>query len=323
VTAVEQARGDLAGPAVDLSGDQARAERVAAARRHRRQLINLAIRVVSLAIALALWEVAAWNVDPVLFTSPSKVAVAAYHMVLSGELWTYLWPSLVVLAIGFAFAVVAGIGIGLLLARFSVLDVALTVYITFLYSIPSVALVPLIVLWAGFDTTAKVIILFLFAFFLMVINTYQGVKSVDPKLLEVGRAFRCSERQLWANIVLPGALPFIVTGIRLAVGRGMIGMVLADLYTAISGIGYLIVRTASTFQVDKMFVPIVTLGLLGVTFTAMLRLAENTSRPGLRRRKTTKASSYWEQQGVPGKCHVERLPNDLSPLLVAGVLDGR
>ena len=136
---------------------------------------------------------AAWNVDPVLFTSPTKVAVAAYHMVLSGELWTYLWPSLVVLAIGFAFAVVLGIGIGLLLARFWVLDVALTVYITFLYSIPSVALVPLIVLWAGFDTTAKVIILFLFAFFPMVINTYQGVKSVDPKLLEVGRAFRCSE----------------------------------------------------------------------------------------------------------------------------------
>ena len=79
------------------------------------------------------------------------------------------------------------------------LDVALTVYITFLYSIPSVALVPLIVLWAGFDTTAKVIILFLFAFFPMVINTYQGVKSVDPKLLEVGRAFRCSEGQLWAQ----------------------------------------------------------------------------------------------------------------------------
>jgi sulfonate transport system permease protein len=215
----------------------------------------------------------------VLFTSPTKVAVAAYKMVLSGELWTYLWPSLVVLGIGFALAVVFGIAIGLLLARFWVLDVALTVYITFLYSIPSVALVPLIVLWAGFDTTAKVIILFLFAFFPMVINTYQGVKSVDVKLLEVGHAFRCSERQLWANIVLPGALPFIVTGIRLAVGRGMIGMVLADLYTAISGIGYLIVRSASTFQVDKMFVPIVTLGLLGVTLTALLRMVEKVVAP--------------------------------------------
>src|SRR5262249_5513019 len=113
----------------------------------------------------------------------------------------------------------------------------------------------------------------------MVINTYQGVKSVDPKLLEVGRAFRCSEGQLWWNIVLPASLPFIVTGLRLALGRGLIGMVLADLYTAISGIGYLIVRTASTYQVDKMFVPIVTLGLWGVTLTALLRLAEKYVAP--------------------------------------------
>jgi NitT/TauT family transport system permease protein len=281
VTTVEQARGELIDPARAeiLSGERVRAERAAAARRHRRQWINLAIRLVSLAVALLLWEVAAWNVDPILFTSPTKVAAAAYKMVLSGELWTYLWPSLVVLGIGFSLAVVAGIGIGLLLARFWVLDIALNVYITFLYSIPSVALVPLIVLWAGFETTAKVIILFLFAFFPMVINTYQGVKSVDPKLLEVGRAFRCSERQLWTNIVLPASLPFIVTGLRLALGRGLIGMVLADLYTAISGIGYLIVRTASTYQVDRMFVPIVTLGLLGVTLTALLRIAERHVAP--------------------------------------------
>ena len=158
------------------------------------------------------------NVDPVLFTSPSKVAVAAYKMVLSGELWTYLWPSLVVLGIGFSLAVVAGIGIGLLLARFWVLDIALNVYITFLYSIPSVALVPLIVLWAGFETTAKVIILFLFAFFPMVINTYQGVKSVDPQAARGRPRLPLLERQLWANIVLPASLPFIVTGLRLALG---------------------------------------------------------------------------------------------------------
>jgi NitT/TauT family transport system permease protein len=200
-------------------------------------------------------------------------------MIASGELWSFLWPSLIVLCIGLALAVVGGIAIGLLLARFWVLDVAFGVYITFLYSIPSVALVPLIVLWAGFDTTAKVTILFLFAFFPMVINTYQGVKNVDPKLLEVGRAFRCTERQLWVNIVLPAALPFIVTGLRLAVGRGMIGMVLADLYTAISGIGYLIVRTASTYEVDKMFVPIMLLGILGVTLTSLVRVLETKVAP--------------------------------------------
>jgi NitT/TauT family transport system permease protein len=266
-------------PAGELSDDRARAERVAAERRRRLQLQNLGIRVVSLALALTLWEVAGANIDPVLFTTPSKVAVAAVEMVFSGELWSYLAPSLIVLMIGLCLAILFGIAIGLLLARFRILDIGLTVYITFLYSIPSVALVPLIVLWAGYETTAKVIILFMFAFFPMVINTYQGVKSVDPKLLEVGRAFRCSERQLWGNIVLPASLPFIVTGIRLALGRGMIGMVLADLYTAISGIGYLIVRTASTFQIDKMFVPIVTLGLLGVTLTALLRVAEKRVAP--------------------------------------------
>jgi len=234
---------------------------------------------VSVTIVLLLWEQLGDHVDAALFTKPSLIAVAAVDMIGSGELWSFLAPSLVVLAVGLTLASAIGIVTGLLLARFWIADVALGVYITFLYSIPSVALVPLIVLWAGYETTAKIVILFMFAFFPMAINTYQGVKNVDSTLLEVGRAFRCSERQLWINIVLPGALPFIVTGLRLAVGRGLIGMVLADLYTAISGIGYLIVRTASTFQVDRMFVPIVTLGLLGVTLTALLRLLERRVAP--------------------------------------------
>jgi sulfonate transport system permease protein len=254
--------------------DRQRAKKVAAARRRRQLLLNIAVRIVSLGTVMIIWQLFGAKVDQTLFTTPSKIALAAVDMIESGELWTYLSSSLVVLAIGLSLAAVIGVVIGLVLARFWVLDVGLGVYITFLYSIPSVALVPLIVLWAGFDITAKVIILFLFAFFPMVINTYQGVKNVDPKLIEVGRSFRCSERQLWTNIVLPGALPFIVTGLRLAVGRGLIGMVLADLYTAISGIGYLIVRTASTYQVDKMFVPIVVLGLLGVTLTACVRFLE-------------------------------------------------
>jgi sulfonate transport system permease protein len=282
VSTIEHATGDaLPAPAgaANLTGDKTRAEQVATGRRRRRQWQIIGIRLASLAIVLSVWQIFGARVDPVLFTTPSKIFLAAVTMIGSGELWTYLWPSLVVLGIGLALAAVLGIAIGLLLARFWFLDVALGVYITFLYSIPSVALVPLIVLWAGFEMTAKVIILFLFAFFPMVINTHQGVKTVDPKLLEVGRAFRCSERQLWTNIVLPAALPFIVTGLRLAVGRGLIGMVLADLYTAISGIGYLIVRTASTYQVDKMFVPIVTLGMLGVSLTALLRLFETYVAP--------------------------------------------
>jgi NitT/TauT family transport system permease protein len=281
VSSVVPARDDAVPPDAmsDENVERARAGQVAAARRRKRLLQVSVIRVVSLVSVLVLWQVVGAGVDPTLFTTPTAMAKAAVDMIASGELWSFLWPSLIVLCIGLALAVVGGIAIGLLLARFWVLDVAFGVYITFLYSIPSVALVPLIVLWAGFDTTAKVTILFLFAFFPMVINTYQGVKNVDPKLLEVGRAFRCTERQLWVNIVLPAALPFIVTGLRLAVGRGMIGMVLADLYTAISGIGYLIVRTASTYEVDKMFVPIMLLGILGVTLTSLVRVLETKVAP--------------------------------------------
>jgi NitT/TauT family transport system permease protein len=258
----------------DDSGDRLRAQKVAAARRQRKLLINIAIRTVSLFSVLVIWEIFGADIDQSLFTTPSKIVHAAIVMIGDGELWEFLAPSLLVLVVGLSLAAIIGVAIGLLLARFEGLDVAFGVYITFLYSIPSVALVPLIVLWAGFGFVSKVLILFLFAFFPMVINTYQGVKNVDTKLLEVGRSFRCTEGQLWRNIVLPGALPFIVTGLRLAVGRGLIGMVLADLYTAISGIGYLIVRTASTYEVDKMFVPIVALGLLGVGLTASVRFLE-------------------------------------------------
>ena len=275
-TATKSARGTLTD---EVAAEQHRARQLAAARRGRRRLYVLGIRLVSIAVVLTAWQLVGQRIDPILFTTPSAVSVAALQMVTSGELWSYLWPSLVVLVVGLVISALAGIAGGLLLARFWALDVALDMYITFLYSTPTVALVPLIVLWVGFESTAKIVILFLFAFFPLVINTYQGVKSVDPRLLEVGRAFRCSERQLWTNIVLPAALPFIVTGLRLAVGRGLIGMVLADLYTAISGIGYLIVRSASTYRVDKMFVPIVVLGLLGITLTALLRAAERWVAP--------------------------------------------
>jgi len=270
----------LAVPAMsELLPEQIAAKQAAQSDKQRRLAKTVAIKAVSLAVVLAAWQFVGSGINEALFTVPSKVVVAGAQMIASGELWQYLAPSLLVLLLGLAIAAVLGIGTGLLLARYWALDTAFDMYVTFLYSIPSVALLPVIVLWAGFDVSAKVIVLVLFAYFPLAINTYQGVKNVDPKLIEVGRAFHCSEGQLWRNVVLPGALPFIVTGFRLAVGRGLIGMVLADLYTAISGIGYLIVRTASTYRVDKMFVPVVVLGVLGITLTALLRLSERKIAP--------------------------------------------
>jgi len=247
--------------------------------RRRHLFATLAIRVVSLAVVLGVWEVFGRQVNPVLFAPPSAVFAAAVQLIGSGELWRYLSQSLVVLAYGFVAATVLGIGAGLVMARYWVIDVALETYITALYSIPMVAVVPVLVLWIGFDTLAKSVVIFLFTFFPIVINTYQGVKNVDPRLVEVGRAFRANEAQLWTNIILPAALPFIIAGLRLAIGRGLIAMVFADIYTAISGIGYLVVRYASIYQIDKMFVPVVTLGVLGVTLTGILRLAERRLAP--------------------------------------------
>lgn len=263
----------------DISAEQQAARDRAKAQQRKWMAANLAIRIISLVIVLGGWEYFGRQVNPVLFTYPTAVGAAAIKMIGSGELWQYLSQSLIVLGAGLALAVVFGIALGVIMARYWVIDIALDTYITALYSIPSVALVPVLVLWIGFETSAKIAVVFLFTFFPMVINTYQGVKNVDTRLLEVGRAFRCSERQLWANIILPAALPFIVAGLRLSIGRGLIGMVLADLYTAITGIGYLISRYASIYRTDAMFVPVVTLGVLGITLTGLLRVIERWVTP--------------------------------------------
>lgn len=262
-----------------LAAEQQAARERARAVQRQWTATNAAIRVISLVLVLTAWELIGRQINPVLFTYPTAVANAATAMISSGELWRYLSQSLIVLFAGLGLAAIFGIALGLVMARFWVIDIALDTYITALYSIPSVALVPVLVLWFGFEITAKTAVVFLFTFFPIVINTYQGVKNVDSHLIEVGRAFRCSEKDLWIHIVLPAAVPFIVAGLRLAIGRGLIGMVLADLYTAITGIGYLIARYASIYRTDAMFVPIVTLGILGITLTGVLRFFERRVAP--------------------------------------------
>jgi ABC-type nitrate/sulfonate/bicarbonate transport system permease component len=263
----------------ELAREQEAAGERARAAQRRSKMIRVAIRIGSLVVVLGGWEYFGRQTNPILFTYPTAVANAAVKMIASGELWKYLSQSLIVLFAGLGLAAIFGIALGLVMARFWILDLALDTYITALYSVPAVALVPVLVLWFGFEMTAKIAVVFLFTFFPIVINTYQGVKNVDERLIEVGRAFRCNERDLWIHIVLPAAVPFVVAGLRLAIGRGLIAMVLADLYTAITGIGYLISRYASTYRTDAMFVPVVTLGLLGITLTGLLRFIERRVAP--------------------------------------------
>ncbi len=222
------------------------------------------VRLLSLAVVLLLWEFYGRRVNPILFTYPTAIARAFFELVASGELASYARESLLVLLYATVLSIVAGVLLGVLMGRFSMVEWAADMYVSALYSTPMVAVVPLIVLWFGFKVPAKVIIVFLFMVFPVLLNTYEGVKNVDRNLQEVARSFCSSERQLWRHLIIPSAVPFIVAGIRLAIGRGLVGMIIAEFYTSITGLGYMIVRYANAFETDKLFVPIVVVMVLGV-----------------------------------------------------------
>jgi NitT/TauT family transport system permease protein len=165
------------------------------------------------------------------------------------------------------------------MARIRKLDWALDLPINALYATPMVALVPILVLWFGIYLKAKIIVVFLFAVFPILINTYQGVRECDKGLLEVARSYRSSEWWTWRDVLLPFALPYITAGIRLAIGRGLVGMVIAEFYTTISGLGFMITRYANVFEMDKTFVPVIVLMFLGVSLTSMLKWLERRIAP--------------------------------------------
>jgi len=236
--------------------------------------LPLTYRLGSLVVVLAIWEACAPLIDPIFFSYPSAIALAFYELTASGELWHYAKQSIEILLYGMLFAIVLGIALGLVMARFPKVDWTLDVYVNALYATPMVALVPLLVLWLGIRIEAKVTVVFLFAFFPILINTYQGVKNVDQGLVEVARSFNTSERRMWVDVLLPSAVPYIAAGIRLAIGRALVGMVIAEFYTAISGLGYMVVRYAHIFQMDKTMVPVILLMIMGVVFSAVLRRIE-------------------------------------------------
>lgn len=232
-----------------------------------------------LALILIVWEIVGPFISPILFSYPSKIAVAFYQLTISGELPYYALESLQILFAGLGFAILIGVPLAVLMARVKPVDWALDLPINALYATPMVALVPLLVLWFGIYMQAKIIVVFLFAVFPILINTYQGVRECDKNMLEVARSFRSTEWQMWKDVLLPFALPYIAAGIRLAIGRGLVGMVIAEFYTTISGLGYMITRYAHIFETDKTFVPIILLMFLGITLTGLLKRAERHIAP--------------------------------------------
>ena len=256
-----------------------RGRAAAQARRRRERAAEWAVRIASLLAVLGLWEVYGRSVNKALFAPPSRVLSAGLEMTASGELWSYLQGSLLVLAIGFAISLLIGIPLGVALARSKYLHYTLDWYIDAFNSTPNVALVPLLTLLFGFDLQAKVIVVVISAIFAVIVNTEQGVRNVDRRLLEVARSFRSTERQLWGDVIIPSALPYIAAGLRLAVGRALVGMVVAEFFTSITGIGYLIVRYGNSFQPDHLLVPIVVVMALGIILTALTRRIERGIAP--------------------------------------------
>jgi NitT/TauT family transport system permease protein len=232
-----------------------------------------------LVLILVLWEILGPLVNPIFFSYPSKIAVAFVNLTLSGELIYYLLQSLEVLFYGLGFAILIGIPLAVLMARVRPVDWALDLPVNALYATPMVALVPILVLWFGIYLKAKILVVFLFAVFPILINTYQGVRECDKNMLEVARSFRSSEWYMWRDVLPPFALPYIAAGIRLSIGRGLVGMVIAEFYTTISGLGYMITRYANIFEMDKTFVPVILLMFLGVTLTALLKRVERRIAP--------------------------------------------
>jgi NitT/TauT family transport system permease protein len=232
-----------------------------------------------LALILIVWQIVGPHISPIFFTYPTKIAAAFYELTVSGDLPHYLLQSLEVMLYGLLTAIVVGIPLAVLMARVRWLDWALDLPVNALYATPLVALVPLLVLWFGIYLKAKIIVVFLFAVFPILINTYQGVRNCDQNMLEVAHSFRSNEWQMWQDVLLPYALPFIAAGVRLAIGRGLVGMVIAEFYTTISGLGYMITRYANNFEMDKTFVPVIVLMVLGVSFTAALKWLERRIAP--------------------------------------------
>jgi ABC-type nitrate/sulfonate/bicarbonate transport system permease component len=237
------------------------------------------VRLVSIVGVVGAWEVLGRQVDPLFMSYPSAIAVAAVQMIGTGELLVGLLSSLRTLIVAFFIASVIGIALGLLIGRYKLVDAGTDWLVNALYATPLVAIIPLVILWFGLGNTAKTFIVTILALFPILINTTAGVRNVPKQLIDVGDAFAANERQIFTKIILPSALPYMMTGLRLGVGRAIIGMVVAEFFTAITGLGALIVKYGNQYDTASMFVPIFVLMLLGITLSLAVRRAEEWIAP--------------------------------------------
>jgi ABC-type nitrate/sulfonate/bicarbonate transport system permease component len=245
----------------------------------RRPLPRWIITLISICCALALWEIFGRNVNPIFGSYPSAIAVAFWDLLVTGQLQSALYESLRPFALGYCLAIVVGIPLGLIIGRFRVAEAGLGIYITAGYAMPLVALVPLLILWLGLGFKVKVAVVFLMALFPITINTWLGVTAVPKTLIEVGKSFVAPDVVILRRIIFPATLPYIMAGIRLAVGRAVVAMVIAEFFTTISGLGAVIINSANNFDTATMFVPIIILMIIATGLNSLIGLVERKVAP--------------------------------------------
>jgi ABC-type nitrate/sulfonate/bicarbonate transport system permease component len=229
----------------------------------------------SLALGAVLWEAGATQIGPAFMPRLSTTVARIYEHTLSGVLVSALQSSLQLFFTGLACAIVVGVAVGLVLARVRLLRVALEPYIMVLYATPMVALIPFILSMLGFGFAAKALTVFLFAVFPVLYTTIEGARSLKPEMLEVAQSFRSSEWGIWRDVLIPYTVPFVMTGIRLAIGRGLVGMVAAEFFLSGSGLGLLIFRSGQDFDVAGLYGGIVVITIVGVFLMEFGRALEN------------------------------------------------
>lgn len=245
----------------------------------RKPLPRWMITVASVVLVLIVWEIFGRRINPVFGSYPSAIAEAFWELLVTGQLWSALYDSLRPFVIGYALAIIVGVPLGLFIGGFRAAEAALGLYITAGYAMPLVALVPLLILWLGLGFAVKVAVIFLMALFPICINTWLGVTAVPKTLIEVGKSFVAPDTVILRRIILPATLPYIMAGIRLAVGRAVVGMVIAEFFTTISGLGAVIINSANNFDTATMFVPIIILMLMAIGLNWLIGFVERRVAP--------------------------------------------
>lgn len=235
----------------------------------------------SIVAFLVLWElVGTLRVLPPEYTSqPSRVVAAGYDLIAGGDFFHHVAVSLTEIVTGFLCAVVVGLLIGVVMGRSRILGSLFDPLVMALYATPRVALIPLFVVWFGVGMGSKVFVVFAGAVFPILVNTLTGIRQVDQVLLRASQSFGASEWQIFTKVLLPGALPAMVTGLRLGWGRGILGMVIGEIYVSMDGLGHLISSAGSSMKTDQLFFLIAVVAGIGYLTTAAFQQLEYKVSP--------------------------------------------